>query len=115
MTRLLLLHGGAHGGWCWERVLAPLRAAAHDVDTIDLPGRGADAARARTVTLEDHVERVSEVIDGGSLPVVLVAHSLGGVTAAVLAERRPDDLERLVFVAALAPADGDATPTVPNR
>lgn len=109
MTRVLLLHGGAHGAWCWERVLEPLRAAGHEVETIDLPGRGADAARARTVTLEDHARHVSEVIDTGPVPVVLVAHSLGGVTASVVTERRPDDIARLVFVAALAPGDGDAT------
>ena len=31
MTRLILIHGGVHGSWCWDRVLEPLRALGHKV------------------------------------------------------------------------------------
>jgi pimeloyl-ACP methyl ester carboxylesterase len=108
MARLILIHGGVHGAWCWERVLEPLRAAGHQVETVDLPGRGADADRARTVTLQDWVARVSEAIDAGPTPVVLVAHSMGGLSASQVAEQRPMDIARIVYVAAVVPRDGEA-------
>jgi len=108
MARLILIHGGGHGAWCWHRTLEPLRVAGHRVEPIDLPGRGADADRAATVTLDDWVRHLSSTIDGGPTPVVLVAHSMGGVTASQLAERRPADVARIVYVAAVVPRDGDA-------
>lgn len=108
MARLILIHGGSHGAWCWQRVLEPLRDAGHQVETPNLPGRGDDAHLATTVTLEDWVSHVSSVIDAGPTPVVLVAHSMGGLTASQLAERRPADVARIVYVAALVPGDGEA-------
>jgi pimeloyl-ACP methyl ester carboxylesterase len=108
MARLILIHGGSHGAWCWERVLEPLRDAGHEVEAPNLPGRGDDAHLATTVTLEDWVSHMSSVIDAGPTPVVLVAHSMGGLTASQLAERRPADVARIVYVAALVPGDGEA-------
>ena len=36
----VLLHGAWHGGWCWERVAAPLRARGHRVTTPTQTGLG---------------------------------------------------------------------------
>jgi pimeloyl-ACP methyl ester carboxylesterase len=108
MARLILIHGGAHGAWCWQRTLEPLRVAGHRIEPIDLPGRGADANRAGTVTLDDWVRHLSSVIDAGPTPVVLVAHSMGGLAGSQLAERRPGDVSRIVHVAAVVPRDGEA-------
>jgi pimeloyl-ACP methyl ester carboxylesterase len=108
MTRLILVHGGVHGSWCWDRVLEPLRALGHQVETLDLPGRGADADRVATVTLQDWVDRVSAQVDAGATPVTLVAHSMGGITASVVADLRPEDIARVVYVAAVVPRDGEA-------
>jgi pimeloyl-ACP methyl ester carboxylesterase len=108
MARLILIHGGSHGAWCWQRVVEPLRDAGHQVETPTLPGRGDDAHLATTVTLDDWVSHLSSVIDAGPTPVVLVAHSMGGLTASQLAERRPADVARIVYIAALVPGDGEA-------
>jgi pimeloyl-ACP methyl ester carboxylesterase len=105
MTDFLLLHGGCHGAWCWEPFAERLRAAGHTATAIDLPGRGDDAGAARTVTLDDYVLRASDALTPGA---VVVAHSMGGLTASALAEQRPDDISCVVFVSALLPADGEA-------
>lgn len=39
MTSFVLVHGGGHGSWCWDRVVGPLRDAGHRVEAVDLPGR----------------------------------------------------------------------------
>lgn len=108
MTSLILIHGGAHGAWCWEPVISPLRAAGHDVQAVDLPGRGGSAAGGPGVTLEDWVGTVSAAVDRADSPPVLVAHSMGGLSASQLAERRGGDIARIVYVCAVVPADGGA-------
>ena len=40
MATYVLVHGGAHGGWCYQRVARLLRAAGHDVYTPTLTGLG---------------------------------------------------------------------------
>jgi pimeloyl-ACP methyl ester carboxylesterase len=105
MTDFLLLHGGCHGAWCWEPFAQRLREAGHTATAIDLPGRGDDAGAARTVRLDDYVLRASDALIPGA---VVVAHSMGGLTASALAEQRPDDVAQVVLVSALLPADGEA-------
>ena len=40
MATYVLVHGGGHGGWCYQRVARILRAAGHDVYTPTLTGLG---------------------------------------------------------------------------
>jgi pimeloyl-ACP methyl ester carboxylesterase len=88
--------------------VTPLQAAGHHVQALDLPGRGADADRAATVTLDDWVARVSGAVDAAPEPPILVAHSMGGVSSSQLAERRPGDVRELVYLSAVVPVDGAA-------
>jgi pimeloyl-ACP methyl ester carboxylesterase len=108
MASYVLIHGGCHGAWCWGRVPEQLRTAGHSAVAIDLPGRGDDASRAATVTLEDYIERVATAVEAAGEPVILVGHSMGGVTSSAFSERRPDSVARLVFLSAIVPADGEA-------
>lgn len=107
MTSLILIHGGAHGAWCWEPVISPLRAAGHEVQAVDLPGRGGSFAGAEPATLDDWVATVSAAVDRAGAPPVLIAHSMGGLSASQLAERRPGDIARIIYVSAVVPADGE--------
>jgi alpha-beta hydrolase superfamily lysophospholipase len=38
MATYVLVHGGAHGGWCYQRVARILRAAGHEVYTPTVTG-----------------------------------------------------------------------------
>lgn len=89
-------------------MLDPLRDRGHDVAAFDLPGRGADAARAGEVTLDDHVRRISEAVDQAAGPAILVGHSMGGLWCSQLAERRPDAIARIVYLSAVVAPDGQA-------
>jgi pimeloyl-ACP methyl ester carboxylesterase len=100
----ILIHGGLHGGWCWER-MQPLLGAPSVA--VDLPGREGNPADLEEITAEDwarHVAAEIEAADGGN--VILVAHSLGGLTALNAARLMPDRVAHLVFVSALVPAEG---------
>ncbi|MFE9810645.1 alpha/beta fold hydrolase [Streptomyces sp. NPDC005548] len=69
---------------------------------VDLPGHGiSDRPADFGYTLEDHAGALAAALDGaGVTGAELVAHSMGGAVAVVLAHRRPDLVTRLVLVEA---------------
>ena len=118
----LLIHGAWHNSLTWSRVVGPLTSAGHRVLAIDLPGHGvnarfpkayfgADREALKTersplaeLTLEDAADAVLAV----ARPLgrcILVGHSMGGHVISRVAEREPDLVERLVYLAAMMPVD----------
>lgn len=95
MSTFVLIHGGWHGAWCWDRVAPLLEQGGHEVVSFDLPGHGEDRTPSVEVTLEGYTDRVVEALDALSEPVVLVGHSLGGTAISQAAERRPEKIEKL--------------------
>jgi pimeloyl-ACP methyl ester carboxylesterase len=69
---------------------------------VDLPGHGiSDRPLDFGYTLEDHAHAVAVALDAARLSgVELIAHSMGGSIAVVLAHRRPDLVSRLVLTEA---------------
>ena len=107
MTDYVLIHGAFHGGWCWRKVSPLLEAAGHTAIAPDLPGHGVGEEK-RPIALEDYVEAVVGHLRRCQAPAVLVGHSMAGVVIAEAAERAPELIRRLVFVAAYLPADGQS-------
>jgi pimeloyl-ACP methyl ester carboxylesterase len=108
MSTFVLVHGSFHGGWCWDAVASRLTAAGHRVIAPDLPGRGGDTRPLASLTLDDYITRVADTIAAQPEPVVLAGHSMGGVVITGVAERIPERLERLVYVCAFLPANGQS-------
>jgi pimeloyl-ACP methyl ester carboxylesterase len=108
MARFVLVHGAFGGAWCWEPVTGPLEAAGHAVETLDLPGCGADQTPVEAVTLASCAKRVCDVLVSGTEPAILVGHSMGGVVVTQAASDCPGHVASLVFVAAFMPADGQS-------
>jgi pimeloyl-ACP methyl ester carboxylesterase len=94
MATFGLVHGAGHGAWCWERLIPILEALGHRAFAMDLPCEDPTAGP----------ERYAEVVDRALPPasdLVLVGHSLAGLTVPLVAARRP--VRRLVFLCALVP------------
>ncbi|WP_172826654.1 alpha/beta fold hydrolase [Mycobacterium sp. 1423905.2] len=98
-----------HGGMCTARFWAPvMEHLARPAVAVDLPGRRARPAELAAVTLDDCVQTVIDAADeAGFEQVVLVAHSLGGVTITETAWRFPQRVKHLIYVAADVPAPGE--------
>ena len=75
--RVLLVHGARHGAWCWERVLAPLRALGYEPEAIDLLGHG--RSTEPLTDLHGDAEVVWVRLDAIGEPTLLVGHSYGGM------------------------------------
>ncbi|HEX3453219.1 MAG TPA: alpha/beta fold hydrolase [Gaiellaceae bacterium] len=108
MARFVLVHGAFGGAWSWEPVVAPLEAAGHSVETLDLPGGGNDETPVEEITLENCAARVCEVLESRPEPAVLVGYSMGGAVITQAAALCPDRVASMVFVAAFMPADGQS-------
>lgn len=108
MARFVLVHGSWHGAWCWEALIPELAAAGHAVTAVDLPGHGDDRAPLAGRTLGAYVDRVVAAIEAAPGSVILVGHSMGGVVVTQTAERVPERIARLVYVAAFLPAEGQS-------
>ncbi|GHH61747.1 MULTISPECIES: alpha/beta fold hydrolase [Streptomyces] len=69
---------------------------------VDLPGHGiSDRPEHFGYTLDDHADALAAALDeAGATGAELIAHSMGGSVAIVLAHRRPDLVSRLVLTEA---------------
>jgi pimeloyl-ACP methyl ester carboxylesterase len=108
MATFVLVHGACHGAWCWSKVVPKLEALGHRAVAIDLPGLGEDTTPVHQVTYEGTIDRVVAAVEREAEPVVLVGHSLGGVSVSAAAERIPDRIRLLVYLSAFLPRDGDS-------
>ncbi|KAL5219875.1 hypothetical protein ABZP36_024588 [Zizania latifolia] len=105
----VLVHGLAHGAWCWFKVVTTLRSAGHRVTALDLAASGVHPARVDEVgSFEEYsrpmLDAVAAAPEGERL--VLVGHSHGGLSLALAMERFPDKIAAAVFVAAAMPCVG---------
>ena len=109
MSTYVLVHGGAHGGWCYRPVAERLRAAGHEVWAPTLTGLGERShLRSVDVDLETHLDDVVNVLFYEDLhDVILVGHSYGGVVITGVADRAVDRVGHLVYLDALVPVNGE--------
>src|SRR5215469_7235356 len=96
----VLVHGGSHGGWCWQRVAKRLRSAGHDVYTPTLTGLGERSHLLRPdIDLDLQIEDVVQVLKYEDLhDVILAGHSYGGMVITGVADRALDRIAWLVFL-----------------
>lgn len=98
MTTYLLIPGAGGAAWYWHRLIPELRQRGHDAIAVDLPA-GDDRAGLR--------EYADAVVDtaGQRDDLVVVAQSMGGLTAPLVRGRLP--VTQLVLVNAMIPAPGE--------
>jgi pimeloyl-ACP methyl ester carboxylesterase len=103
----VLVHGAAHGAWCWEEVAARLLAKGHRVVTLDLPGHARRAAEVGRASVGAYARAVADAmaLNGVSRGIV-VGHSLAGIVIPKVAELVPSRVAHLVFLAAIVVPHG---------
>jgi pimeloyl-ACP methyl ester carboxylesterase len=112
---VVLVHGAWFGAWCWWRVEEGLADAAMQTHAIDLPGRPANPLPLEKVTLEGWVDYLEYVVEGLGRPCVVVGHSVAGAALTVLGERRPELIDRLIYVAGFLLRSGESATDVIRR
>ncbi|KAJ0097112.1 hypothetical protein Patl1_28787 [Pistacia atlantica] len=102
----VLVHGANHGAWSWYKVKPRLEAAGHRVTALDLAASGINMKSIHEVlSFYDYTEPLLEIL--ASLPpdekIILVGHSLGGLSLALAMDKFPEKISVAVFLTAFMP------------
>lgn len=101
----LLIHGGGSTARFWDRLLPYLDRPAL---AVDLPGRNGKPADFATLSIDDEVASVLADVDAAAptTPIVVVAHSSGGLVVPGVVAGLGDRVAHVVLSAALVPVEG---------
>ena len=107
MKHFVLVHGLGFGAWTWYKMKPRLESAGHRVTTIDLAASGINVIRAieDVGTFYEYTKPLLQLL--ASLPpnekVILVGHSLGGMSLALAMDEFPSKISVGVFLTAFMP------------
>ena len=99
-----------HGAWADESAWGFVRnqlAITANVEVINLPAHGIDLTNAIDASLSDYVNTVEAAVKKYKGKVTLVGHSMAGIVVSQVAENMPDRIEKLVYVSAYLPKNGE--------
>jgi pimeloyl-ACP methyl ester carboxylesterase len=94
----VLVHGAYHGAWCWDQLRSELERGGHSSTAVDLPCDDPDAGAER------YVDEILHAIPKQSGAVVMVGHSLAGLTIPIAASRTRT--ARTIYMCAILPVPG---------
>ena len=110
MATFVLVHGGWHGGWCWQKIIPFLEVAGHEVYAPTLTGLAERAAElSPDIGLDTHIQDVVGLLREKNLHgVILVGHSYGGMVITGVVDAVPERIAHLVYLDTFVPRDGEA-------
>lgn len=110
MATFVLVHGGGHGGWCYQSVAKILRARGHEVYAPSLTGLAdREHLLSADVDLNMHITDIVKLLQYEDLlDVILVGHSYGGMVITGVADRATDRIANLVYLDAAFPENGQS-------
>jgi pimeloyl-ACP methyl ester carboxylesterase len=100
MKNVIFVHGAYHAGWCWDEVIKLLPKEKFASHPIDLPANGSNNSfKKENVDIEEYVNYVIDYIISNHLTeVILVSHSLGGITISKVIEKIPEKIDEAFFI-----------------
>lgn len=106
-----------HGAWADESAWGFVRnqLAVHaNVEVVNLPAHGADNTYGVGIGLNNYVKAVTDVINKQPGKVILVGHSMAGMIISQVAENLPNKIEKLIYVSAYLPRNGESASGITN-
>ena len=107
---LVLVHGGGLAADSWDLTVEEIHRLAPELTllAVDLPGRRDKPGDLLRLTIADFVESViDDIEDAGLADIVLVGHSIGGMTLpGVVTKLGAARVREMIFAAAFLPPEG---------
>lgn len=104
----VLVPGAWHPVSVYNQVAAKLEKQGDHAILVELPGQGIDHTPLHEVTLQTHIDAVKKAVASASGKVILVGHSYGGVLISQVGEDMSEKIEKLVYIAAFMPSNGNS-------
>jgi pimeloyl-ACP methyl ester carboxylesterase len=108
VSSFVLVHGAWSDASAWVDVARILEAAGHRTISPDLPSHGNDPTPPSLATLDGYAEAVISAAQTFDEPAVLVGHSMAGTVISTVAERQPELVAGLAYVAAFLLPSGQS-------
>jgi pimeloyl-ACP methyl ester carboxylesterase len=110
MATFVLVHGGGHGGWCYQPLARLLRAQGHEVYAPTLTGLSErQHLLSPDIDLDMHITDIVNVLQFEDLhDVILVGHSYGGMVITGVADRATNRVGHRVYLDAAYPTNGQS-------
>lgn len=109
MSTFVLVHGAWQSTGTWDLLTPLLTKHGHRVITPVLRGLGTDQSRLSSeITLRQHIQDVAIHFSELREKAILVGHSYAGMIISGVAEEIPAQIERLAFLDAFIPEDGQS-------
>lgn len=105
MSNIILVHGMSATGLSWGTIPKILTDSGHSVSNVTLPGHG-NVFEYLSTELKDYVSAVADHITKDE-PYTLIGHSMGGFVISQTAAEHKLKINRLVYLAAMMPSEGD--------
>lgn len=87
---LLYVHGLGESALCFEPLMADSRLQPWPQLAVDLEGYGKSGWAREPLSLDEHADRLGDLIESRSLSsVIVIGHSMGGVIGTLLGEKSP--------------------------
>jgi pimeloyl-ACP methyl ester carboxylesterase len=96
----IMVHGAWQGAWAFDTIVPRLKAAGHEAIAADMPGDGHDDTPPGEVNLARYAEKLTQLIDATSGPIVMLGHSMGGISASQVSELRPERIALAIYLCA---------------
>jgi pimeloyl-ACP methyl ester carboxylesterase len=104
----VFIHPSWRGAWCWDQVLAVMRAWGREAYAPDGPGHGSRLYEIKGVSLADYPRVYAEFIKERKLDrVVLVGNSIGGLMVQLTMQAIPERIVHGIWYMAFILADGE--------
>ncbi|MFQ3307516.1 MAG: pimeloyl-ACP methyl ester carboxylesterase [Candidatus Midichloriaceae bacterium] len=111
MANILLIHGAWHWSGCWYKILNSPVLTSHKIYALDNLGCGFNKIQdegegVSDVDMDMYTKNLSTLLLNSTEKFILVAHSMGGVLASYLANKHPEKILKIIYVAAFICDDG---------
>jgi pimeloyl-ACP methyl ester carboxylesterase len=103
----VFVHGTFADESAWQLIKPKLEQAGYRVVTFNLPAHGPDQTPPSQANFDVYVNTTIQKINAIQGKVVLLGHSMGGMVITQVAEQIPAKIEKLVYLCAFLPKNGD--------
>ncbi|SKC95326.1 Pimeloyl-ACP methyl ester carboxylesterase [Chitinophaga ginsengisegetis] len=100
----ILVHGGFHGAWCWDKLRPFMEEKGFVVITPDYTGNGKE--------FHSYTTRIGALLEKQQQPVIILGHSSGGMVITELAKKYPDKIKGLIYLSAFLLPEGMSPPEI---
>lgn len=99
MINLLFIHGAWHWSGCWYKVINSELLRDYKIHALDNPMNGFNK-QSNAENFDQYTSEIQNLLKTTNEKFTIIAHSMGGSIASFIANKLPQNIEKIIYVAA---------------